>query len=364
MAGQLRADADAAGCRRRPHAAGRSGIDVAALAAVGQEADLRAVGVRATHDATRDPRSAAAARPLSGTRWTCVGWSSRPSSSEPPVHAAQHAGRGGALLALADQHVRLVVGGDHREGAAVRHPLELGDAALELGQPRASPPSIGSSHTCVISFSRSEVNASVRAVGREARPAVGPRAAGQPPRRGRRGRGRSRGRCGRRRRRRCALRRRPAAPSGETAISPIRRCRRRSFGVRRLVVGMRGVSRIAARLDTLGASRCVSFSLDPAGASTHSRGGWRVRRCWASCTPRPETPGSGSSATLHDVAVGDHEGLTELAGALGADLVVVGPEAPLVGGLADRLEDAGIAAFGPAARRPRSWRGRRRSPSR
>ena len=32
-----------------------------------------------------------------------------------------------------------------------------------------------------------------------------------------------------------------------------------------------------------------------------------------------------------------------------ADLVVVGPEAPLVAGLADELEEAGIAAFGPSA---------------
>jgi phosphoribosylamine--glycine ligase len=61
----------------------------------------------------------------------------------------------------------------------------------------------------------------------------------------------------------------------------------------------------------------------------------------------PGNPGIGQLATLHDVAVSDHEGLTELARSLRPDLVVIGPEAPLVGGLADRLEDAGITTFGP-----------------
>ena len=31
------------------------------------------------------------------------------------------------------------------------------------------------------------------------------------------------------------------------------------------------------------------------------------------------------------------------------DLVIIGPEAPLAAGIADRLEDAGIAVFGPSA---------------
>jgi phosphoribosylamine--glycine ligase len=63
----------------------------------------------------------------------------------------------------------------------------------------------------------------------------------------------------------------------------------------------------------------------------------------------PGNPGIGGLAQLHDVGVGDLEQLTELAGRLRADLVVIGPEAPLVAGLADRLRAAGIATFGPGA---------------
>ncbi|HET6848635.1 MAG TPA: phosphoribosylamine--glycine ligase [Gaiellales bacterium] len=62
----------------------------------------------------------------------------------------------------------------------------------------------------------------------------------------------------------------------------------------------------------------------------------------------PGNPGIADIATCHDVAVGDLAGLTELAAGLRADLVVVGPEAPLVGGICDRLAAAGIACFGPS----------------
>mgnify|MGYP001166821011 FL=1 len=48
------------------------------------------------------------------------------------------------------------------------------------------------------------------------------------------------------------------------------------------------------------------------------------------------------------VAADDVEGLTELAIKMAADLVVIGPEIPLVLGLADRLADNNIAAFGPS----------------
>ena len=63
----------------------------------------------------------------------------------------------------------------------------------------------------------------------------------------------------------------------------------------------------------------------------------------------PGNPGIAELATCHGVGVGDLAGLTELARSLAADLVVVGPEAPLVAGLGDRLSAAGIECFGPGA---------------
>jgi phosphoribosylamine--glycine ligase len=49
------------------------------------------------------------------------------------------------------------------------------------------------------------------------------------------------------------------------------------------------------------------------------------------------------------VRADDGEGLLTLARSLAIDLVVVGPEAPLVSGVADRLRRGGIAVFGPSA---------------
>jgi phosphoribosylamine---glycine ligase len=63
----------------------------------------------------------------------------------------------------------------------------------------------------------------------------------------------------------------------------------------------------------------------------------------------PGNPGIAQLATCHEVPVGDLVALTDLAVSLQADLVVVGPEGPLVAGLADRLDAVGIACFGPVA---------------
>lgn len=63
----------------------------------------------------------------------------------------------------------------------------------------------------------------------------------------------------------------------------------------------------------------------------------------------PGNPGIGALATLHDVDALDGAAVTALALALDADLVVVGPEAPLVAGVTDAVRAAGIPAFGPSA---------------
>src|SRR5690349_17843065 len=54
-------------------------------------------------------------------------------------------------------------------------------------------------------------------------------------------------------------------------------------------------------------------------------------------------------ATLHDVDPLDGQSVADLAESIGADLVVVGPEAPLVAGVADAVRARGISVFGPSA---------------
>ena len=63
----------------------------------------------------------------------------------------------------------------------------------------------------------------------------------------------------------------------------------------------------------------------------------------------PGNPGISSLGTCHKIAAEDTQALFELALSLDVDLVIIGPEAPLVDGLANKLEDAGIAAFGPSS---------------
>ena len=61
----------------------------------------------------------------------------------------------------------------------------------------------------------------------------------------------------------------------------------------------------------------------------------------------PGNPGMASVGELAATGVGDLEGLVGLAVSRSIDLVVVGPEAPLVDGLADMLAKRGIPCFGP-----------------
>ncbi|MGW4425639.1 phosphoribosylamine--glycine ligase [Streptosporangium sp. NPDC004631] len=79
---------------------------------------------------------------------------------------------------------------------------------------------------------------------------------------------------------------------------------------------------------------CRSLAADPQVTEVH-------------CAPG--NAGVAQVATLHPVVATDPAAVTRLAGELGADLVVIGPEAPLVAGVADAVRRAGIPCFGPSA---------------
>lgn len=78
---------------------------------------------------------------------------------------------------------------------------------------------------------------------------------------------------------------------------------------------------------------------------------WKLRQS-PRCRTLLAAPGNAGIARLAEcvpVSVGDIEGLVRLAVERKVGLVVVGPEAPLADGLADRLREHGIPTFGPSA---------------
>ncbi|MFE5855972.1 phosphoribosylamine--glycine ligase [Streptomyces sp. NPDC056500] len=78
---------------------------------------------------------------------------------------------------------------------------------------------------------------------------------------------------------------------------------------------------------------CRSLSLDPDVTAVH-------------CAPG--NAGIGEIAELHPVDALDGDAVAQLAARLEVGLVVVGPEAPLVAGVADAVRTAGIPCFGPS----------------
>ncbi|MGI5251108.1 phosphoribosylamine--glycine ligase [Actinacidiphila glaucinigra] len=78
---------------------------------------------------------------------------------------------------------------------------------------------------------------------------------------------------------------------------------------------------------------CRALSLDPDVESLH-------------CAPG--NAGIAEVAELHAVDALDGAAVADLAERLGADVVVVGPEAPLVAGVADAVRARGIDCFGPS----------------
>ena len=70
----------------------------------------------------------------------------------------------------------------------------------------------------------------------------------------------------------------------------------------------------------------------------------RLTKLWIA----PGNPGTATCGENVAIKVEDLDRLVAFARERAVDLVVVGPEAPLVAGLADRLSEAGIAVFGPS----------------
>jgi len=86
------------------------------------------------------------------------------------------------------------------------------------------------------------------------------------------------------------------------------------------------------------------------GAREHALA-WRLTqsRALTELHAAPGNPGIAKLGRCHPVRADDGDGLLSLALTVEADLVVIGPEAPLVDGVADLLRQNGVAVFGPSA---------------
>src|SRR3954462_9622302 len=63
----------------------------------------------------------------------------------------------------------------------------------------------------------------------------------------------------------------------------------------------------------------------------------------------PGNPGIAADARCIDLAMDDLQSLCDIARDEHIELVVIGPEAPLVAGAVDELDDCGVPTFGPRA---------------
>jgi phosphoribosylamine--glycine ligase len=100
----------------------------------------------------------------------------------------------------------------------------------------------------------------------------------------------------------------------------------------------------------------ISFRIYKMNILLLGSGGREHALAWAiSRSPRlnnlhiaPGNPGMADCGTLVSLDVDDHEAVAEYCTSNKIDLVVVGPEAPLVAGIADDLQAKGIKVFGPS----------------
>src|SRR6266508_3637180 len=99
---------------------------------------------------------------------------------------------------------------------------------------------------------------------------------------------------------------------------------------------------------SFGAKRPMNVLIVGSGAREHALA-WKLRQS-ARLTDLFVAPGNAGTAQLAhnlDVGVMDFEGIARTAAEHRVELVIVGPEDPLAGGLVDFLTARGIAAYGP-----------------
>jgi len=94
----------------------------------------------------------------------------------------------------------------------------------------------------------------------------------------------------------------------------------------------------------------VKVLLVGAGAREHALA-WRLAQSpsLTELHAAPGNPGIAALGVCHPVRADDGDGLLGLALTLGTELAIIGPEGPLVAGVADELRRNGIAVFGPSA---------------
>lgn len=102
--------------------------------------------------------------------------------------------------------------------------------------------------------------------------------------------------------------------------------------------------------DHFGRLRSMKVLVVGSGAREHALA-WKIGQSplLTELHAAPGNVGIEQFATCHDVAFHDIDALAALAVELEIDLVVVGPEAPLVAGLSNRLKKHGILCVGPSA---------------
>jgi phosphoribosylamine--glycine ligase len=113
-----------------------------------------------------------------------------------------------------------------------------------------------------------------------------------------------------------------------------------------------GLQAFRVRVPTKPPSRLAAVNVVVVGSGAREHAlAWRLRRSplLTELHAAPGNPGIASLGRCHPVRADDADGLLSLASTIGADLVVIGPEAPLVAGVADHLRHGGIPVVGPGA---------------